>query len=74
MPKASGFDLLSWLRGQRELNHIPAIVLSSSDEPRDRQTAFDLGAKDYWVKPGQIQLLMRLVRTMRDTWVAAHCS
>ena len=72
MPRASGFDLLRWL--QPNLAHIPAIVLSSSDQPRDRQLALDLGAKDYWVKPSQIEVLMQLVREMRNTWVAAHCS
>ena len=74
MPKANGFDLLRWLQTQPDLEHIPAIVLSSSDQPQDRQLALDLGAKEYWVKPAQIQVLMQLVREMRNTWVAAHCS
>jgi CheY-like chemotaxis protein len=74
MPKANGFDLLRWLQKQPDLAHIPAIVLSSSDQPKDRQLALDLGAKEYWVKPTQIQVLMQLVREMRNTWVAAHCS
>jgi CheY-like chemotaxis protein len=74
MPKVNGFDLLRWLQERPELAHIPAIVLSSSDQLRDRQLALDLGAKEYWVKPAQIEVLMQLVREMRNTWVAAHCS
>ncbi|HSU56972.1 MAG TPA: response regulator [Candidatus Dormibacteraeota bacterium] len=74
MPRSNGFDLLEWLQEQPCLAHIPAIVLSSSDQPRDRQRALQLGAREYWVKPAQIQVLMKLVEHMRNTWVAAHCS
>jgi CheY-like chemotaxis protein len=74
MPKVNGFDLLRWLQTSAELAHIPAIVLSSSDQPSDRELAAALGAKEYWVKPAQIEVLMQLVREMRNTWVAAHCS
>jgi CheY-like chemotaxis protein len=74
MPKVSGFDLLAWLNTRPELAEIPVIVLSSSDQPQDRQRALELGAREYWVKPAQIQVLMKLVEQMRHTWVAAHCS
>jgi CheY-like chemotaxis protein len=74
MPRANGFDLLRWLQQRPDLADIPAIVLSSSDQPSDRQLALNLGAKEYWVKPAQIEVLMQLVREMRNTWVTAHCS
>jgi CheY-like chemotaxis protein len=73
MPRANGFDLLCWVQRQPDLAHIPAIVLSSSDDPQDRQHALDLGAKEYWVKSAQIEVLMQFVREMRNTWVPAHC-
>jgi CheY-like chemotaxis protein len=74
MPCMDGFELLRWLKQYSEFRHIPAIVLSSSDEPADRQQAAEYGAADYWVKPAEIERLMSLIREMRDAWVAAHCS
>jgi CheY-like chemotaxis protein len=74
MPRMNGFEFLSWLKQHPDLRHIPTIVLSSSGEPEDRRRAAELGAVDYWVKPAQMEVLMALVKEMRDTWVAAHCS
>jgi CheY-like chemotaxis protein len=74
MPLVNGFDLLAWLKTQPQLKDIPAIVLSSSDEPSDRVRAAELGAREYWVKPCQMDILVQLVEHMRKTWVAAHCS
>jgi len=74
MPRVSGFDLLKWIKEQPHLSHIPAIVLSSSGEPGDRQRASELGAAAFWVKPAHIEMLMAMVTEMRDTWVSAHCS
>ena len=74
MPRMDGFDLLAWIQDRPEHQHIPVIVLSSSNQPEDRRRALELGARDYWVKPSEIQTLMRIVQQMRTTWVAAHCS
>ena len=74
MPRMDGFDLLASIQGRHELHHIPVIVLSSSNQPEDRRRALELGARDYWVKPSEIQTLMRIVQQMRTTWIAAHCS
>jgi CheY-like chemotaxis protein len=74
MPRVNGFELLTWLRDQAQLTHIPVIVLSSSSHEEDEKRSYDLGAKAYWVKPSQIQVLIELVKGMRDTWVSAHCA
>jgi CheY-like chemotaxis protein len=74
MPRMDGFDLLAWIRGRPTLSHIPVIVLSSSNQPEDRRRALELGARDYWVKPSEIQTLMRIVEQMRNTWIPAHCA
>ena len=74
MPRMDGFDLLAWIQHRPEFHHIPAIVLSSSNQPEDRRRALELGARDYWVKPSEIQTLMRIIQQMRTTWVLAHCS
>ena len=74
MPRVNGLELLAWIKARPEFEHIPTIVLSSSNLPEDRERAKERGAADYWVKPGRIDRLMSLVTEMRDTWVAAHCA
>jgi CheY-like chemotaxis protein len=74
MPMVNGFDLLAWLKQQPHLRHIPAIVLTSSDQPEDNRRALELGAAAYWVKPAKVNLLTHLVTEMRNTWIEVHCS
>src|SRR4030095_3222751 len=64
MPRMDGFDLLAWIQSRADLLHIPIIVLSSSNQPEDRRRALELGAREYWVKPSEIQTLMRIVERM----------
>jgi len=50
MPKLTGFQLLQWVRDEPGLDPMITVMLSSSDEPIDRQRALELGAEMYLVK------------------------
>jgi CheY-like chemotaxis protein len=50
MPKVHGFVLLKWVRRQPNLDDMAVVMLSGSDEPKDRERAAKLGADDYLVK------------------------
>jgi len=47
LPKKSGEEVLAAIRSDPEATRVPALVLSSSDAPKDRRRAFELGAHDY---------------------------
>ena len=32
MPRVNGFEILAWVRNNRNLSHLPIIVLSDSEE------------------------------------------
>src|SRR3954467_14148703 len=68
MPLKSGFDVLSWLRGQPALKRLFVVVLSSSAEPADIDRAYDLGANSYLVKPSSTEELRLIVGRLRDWW------
>ena len=70
MPLMDGFELLAWLQGQPELEAMPAIVISSSDLPADREKAMKLGAREYFVKPNDPADLIRLVEGLHAKWMA----
>jgi CheY-like chemotaxis protein len=51
MPAFTGHEVLEWLRRQPGLQDVRVYVLTSSDEPRDRQRVQKAGAQGYFVKP-----------------------
>jgi CheY-like chemotaxis protein len=57
MGEMSGLDLLNQLRNHAYLVDIPFIVISSNGDAPVIETAIDLGAADYVVKPISFNLL-----------------
>jgi CheY-like chemotaxis protein len=51
LPKMGGIEFLKELRADPALQSLPVIVLTSSNEPRDRAAAFEYEVDDYIVKP-----------------------
>jgi CheY-like chemotaxis protein len=50
MPRMDGREVLRELRSRPETRHIPVVVVSSSDHPRDVRDSYDLGANSFVVK------------------------
>ncbi|MFK5969378.1 MAG: response regulator [Candidatus Marithrix sp.] len=48
MPKMDGWEVLSYLKADKELAAIPVIILSMME---DKSVAYSLGASDYLIKP-----------------------
>jgi len=70
MPRLSGFDVLAWLSTRPDLAHIPVVILSSSMAQADTRKACELGAKEYIVKPNDMNEHSRLVRSLHARWLA----
>ncbi|MGQ9837511.1 MAG: response regulator [Cyanobacteriota bacterium] len=51
MPRMDGLELLTRLREDSNLRHIPIAMLTSRGSERHRQTARELGATAYFIKP-----------------------
>jgi CheY-like chemotaxis protein len=71
LPYINGMEVLEHIRKQPELSKIDVIVLTSSPEERDRKRAFELGAKEYLVKPAAPNTLQQILRCER---CAPECS
>jgi CheY-like chemotaxis protein len=74
MPRMTGFDVLGWLASQREVGNVPAVVLSSSPDESDIAKARRLGAREYFVKPHQVQELVAIVLRMKAQWLEAEAA
>jgi CheY-like chemotaxis protein len=65
LPRTDGIDVLRRLRQSPRCAGIPAIVISSSDSPQDREQALKLGANEYFRKPSSLDEFMRLGKLIR---------
>lgn len=60
LPKIPGLDVLRRIRHIPACNGVKVIVVSSSEAPRDRQEARELGADDYIRKPSMLDEYLAL--------------
>lgn len=62
MPVKTGFEVLEWLRGQKQFQELPVIILSSSDDNMDVKRAYQLGVTTYFVKSPHLQDVIQYLR------------
>jgi CheY-like chemotaxis protein len=67
LPRIDGAQLLSHIRKSNSFSLTPVIVLTSSDSPKDRQMALELGANLYFRKPTDLASFMDLGRIVEET-------
>lgn len=70
LPRMSGIEFLQALRADPQLQSLRIIVLTSSNEPRDREAAFRYDVDDYIVKPHSFEEFSRAMATVIALWDA----
>ena len=68
MPGTDGFEVLQWVRTERELKRLLVIVLTSSNLQSDVDRAYDLGANSYLVKPVEFQEMVNMIQRFEVYW------
>ena len=71
MPRATGFEVLRWVRSHPKHSNLPIVVLSGSELHEDMRQAYSIGADSYVVKPIGFDALVSLVQNLHVTWLAA---
>jgi DNA-binding response OmpR family regulator len=66
MPKATGLEILKWIRNHSVLKQLPVIVLSGSELREDMLRAYEVGANSYLVKPPSFDSLVNLVKNIGE--------
>ena len=65
MPRKSGFEVLEWIKtGAAPLRRIPVVIVSSSNDPKDINRAYELGANAYMVKPVDFRAVEHLFQSI----------
>ncbi len=71
MPKMNGIEFLHELRADSTIRHIPVVVLTTSNEERDRVQAYDFNVAGYILKPVTFSTFVDLMITLDNYW--SHC-
>jgi len=66
LPLHDGIEILQSLRTTRDSAHLPVVVLTSSDSPRDRLLANQLGATRYLRKPSSLEQFLSLGAVFKE--------
>jgi PAS domain S-box-containing protein len=69
LPRVMGLEVLKWMREQPELRNLIVIVLTSSRLGPDIETAYQLGANAYLVKPSSPGELREMAMGIKQFWL-----
>jgi two-component system, chemotaxis family, response regulator Rcp1 len=70
LPKHDGIEILKRVRRHRRLDSVPVIVLTSSDSPKDRMSAMELGITRYLRKPSSLEEVMAIGAIINEVLAA----
>lgn len=68
MPGLDGRMTLEIIKQDPELKKIPVVVLTTSDDERDVQECYNLGANTYISKPVDLDGLIIAIKELKEYW------
>ena len=72
LPKVDGIEVLRRIRADERTRMIPVVVLTSSNEDRDRTESYKLGVNSYIVKPVEFEKFAAAVAQIGFYWIALN--
>jgi CheY-like chemotaxis protein len=69
MPMKNGFEVLEWIRSQPTLKGLRVVVLTTSEDLRDVNRAYELGANSFLVKPIDLDHFANLTDAIKGHWL-----
>jgi CheY-like chemotaxis protein len=68
MPRMNGIEFLRELRADPDLRSVPVVVLTTSDDERDRVEAYNLNVAGYILKPVTLMNFVEAMATLNKYW------
>jgi CheY-like chemotaxis protein len=72
LPRVSGLDVLSKLRENPRTRLLPVVILTSSDEERDRLRSYQNGANSFVREPVDFHEFVESVSRLGVYWIAIN--
>jgi two-component system response regulator len=69
LPKLDGIDVLRRIRGDERTRLLPVVILTSSNEDKDRLDGYSSGANSFVKKPVEFQEFAEAVRQLGLYWL-----
>ena len=69
MPRKNGFEVLHWIRGNPALRRLRVVVLTTSEELRDVNRAYEMGVNSFLVKPVDLEDFVNLTNAIKGYWL-----
>lgn len=72
LPRIDGFEVLRAIRADERTRMLPVVILSSSEDDRDRVAGYDLGANSFVSKPVAPRDFIGAVRQLGLYWLVVN--
>lgn len=69
LPKVDGLEVLQNIRADSRTRRLPVVILTSSNEQKDRISSYDLGANSYVRKPVDFNEFIEAARQLGMYWL-----
>lgn len=69
MPGLDGFDVLRWIRQEPTLRTLRVVVLTASDDMRDVNVAYKMGANSFLIKPADLDRFVEISQALNGYWL-----
>ena len=69
MPKKTGLEVLSEMRADPDLEHIPVVVFTSSEAEEDILASYRSHANGYVSKPTYVEEYTKAVKSIENFWL-----
>jgi CheY-like chemotaxis protein len=72
LPRIDGLEVLRRYKEHDDFRRIPVVVLTSSSEDKDIETAYARGANSYIVKPVDFEKFLKVAAEIEIYWLAIN--
>lgn len=72
MPKMNGIEFLERVKKSSSHRRIPVVVLTTSNDQRDKLEAYNLGVAGYMLKPVDYRQFVSVVKEIDSYWTVSE--
>ena len=72
LPKVDGLEVLRQLKSNKNTKKIPVVIVTSSKQDPDINTAYELGANSYVVKPVDYEKFTETIKQLGLYWLVVN--